>query len=117
MIIICVFIFHLLYSSLPDPSYTQMYVPSKMIVILYPLVVLQRSLHVEECQPGEAGWSVGHLDQVRLVLALLRDGRALQNAAVQQPSVRSPPHTAGSLEVESCVTETVSLYVQHNKTS
>lgn len=52
-----------------------------------PAVVLQRSLHVEEPQPGEAGRSLGFLEQVGLLLSLLRNRRSLPDAAVQQPSV------------------------------
>lgn len=51
------------------------------------LVVLQRSLHVEKCQPDEAGWSLGYVDQVRFMLTLLWDRRTLQDTSVQQPSV------------------------------
>lgn len=52
-------------------------------------VVLQRSLHVEEPQPGEAGRRLGLLEQVGLLLSLLRNRRSLTDAPVQQPSVSS----------------------------
>lgn len=54
-------------------------------------VVLQRSLHVEEPQPGEAGRRLGLLEQVGLLLSLLRNRRSLPDAPVQQPSVSSAP--------------------------
>lgn len=60
---------------------------SFLFVLSLPAVVLQRSLHVEEPQPGEAGRRLGLLEQVGLLLSLLRNRRSLPDAPVQQPSV------------------------------
>lgn len=68
---------------------------------LFSTVVLQRSLHVEEPQPGEAGRRLGLLEQVGLLLSLLRNRRSLPDAPVQQPSVSSARwrHLAGFIRI------------------
>lgn len=52
-----------------------------------PSVVLQGSLHVEEHQPAEAGWTLGTVDQVWLLLTDLWNWCSLPHAPVQQPNV------------------------------
>lgn len=50
-------------------------------------VVLQRSLHVEEPQSGEARRCLGLLEQIRPLLSVLWNWSSLPDAAVQQPCV------------------------------
>lgn len=53
----------------------------------FPSVVLQRSLHVEERQPAEAGRQLGTLDEIWLLLTNLWNWSSLPNTPVQQSNV------------------------------